>query len=118
MALGLIVFTPKIFSQDLPPSYEPMLNEIVVFFETIRGSNSITQGKNTLSVLDENKVALRIEHKGSVKNLTFEKTPDEEGKLYWIASNELTTDMVNKYEKDLTKILESMYKLAEKKSKE
>ena len=118
IVIGLILFTSKIFSQDLPPSYEPMLNEIVVFFETIRGSNSITQGKNTLSVLDENKVALRIEHKGSVKNLTFEKTPDEEGKLYWIASNELTTDMVNKYEKDLTKILESMYKLAEKKSKE
>ena len=118
IVIGLILFTSKIFSQDLPPSYEPMLNEIVVFFETIRGSNSITQGKNTLSVLDENKIALRIEHKGSVKNLTFEKTTDEEGKLCWIASNELTTDMVNKYEKDLTKILESMYKLAEKKSKE
>ncbi len=118
MALGLILCTKGIFGQDLPPMYQPMLNEIITFFETIRGSNSITQGKNTLSVVNENKIALRIEHKGSVKNLTFEKVPDEENNWNWIASNELTTDMVNKYEDDLTKILKSMHKLAEKRSKE
>ncbi len=118
MALGLILFTTEIFGQYLPPSYQPMLNEIVENFKTIVGSNSITQGKTTLSVLDENKVALRVEHKGSVKNLTFETQPDEENNMRWIAANDLTTDMVNKYEKYLTKTLQSMYKLSEKKSKE
>lgn len=116
--LGLILFTSEIFSQVLPPSYQPMLNEIVVNFETIRGSNSITQGKNTLSVISENKIALRVEHKKVVKNLTFETQPDEENKLYWVAANDLTIDMVNKYEDFLTKTLESMHKLSEKRSKE
>lgn len=118
MTLGLVLCTTQIFSQYLPPSYQPMLNEIVVNFETIVGSNSITQGKTTLSVLDKNKVALRVEHKGSVKNLTFETQPDEENNMRWVAANDLTTDMVNKYEKYLTKTLQSMYKLSEKKSKE
>ena len=118
MALSLIFLTNEIFGQTLPPSYQPMLNEIITFFETIRGSNSITQGKNTLSVANENRIALRIEHKKQVKNLIFEKKPDEENNLYWVAGNELTVDMVNKYEDELTKILESMHKLAEKKSKE
>lgn len=117
-ALGLILFTVEISAQYLPPSFEPMLNEIVTNFETISGSNSISQGKNTLSVINKNKIALRIEHKGKVKNLTFETTPDEEGSLYWVAANALTIDMVNKYEKDLTKTLESMYKYSEKRSKE
>ena len=49
--LGLILFTTEIFGQYLPDSYQPMLNEIVTHFETIRGSNSITQGKNTLLLL-------------------------------------------------------------------
>jgi hypothetical protein len=114
----MILLSNDIFSQYLPPSYEPMLNEIVTFFETIRGSNSITQGKNTLSVINDNKIALRIKHKGTVKNLTFETKLDEESKSYWAPANDLTIDFANKYEKDLTKILESMYKLAEKKSKE
>ncbi|MBN2213688.1 MAG: hypothetical protein JW723_05540 [Bacteroidales bacterium] len=114
----LILFTTEIFGQYLPDSYQPMLNEIVTHFETIRGTNSITQGKNTLSIIDENKIALRINHKKTVKNLTFIKEPDEEGSLYWVAANEITTDMVNKYEDFLTKILESMHKLSEKKSKE
>jgi hypothetical protein len=116
--LGMIFLTADIFGQTLPPSYQPMFNEIVTFFETIRGSNSITQGKNTLSVLSDSRIALRIQHKKQVKNLTFEKVPDEENQMYWIAANDLTIDMVNKYEDDLTKILESMHKYAEKKSKE
>jgi hypothetical protein len=118
IALGLILSTTEIFGQDLPDSYQPMFNEIVAHFETIRGSNSITQGKNTLSIIDENKIALRITHKKTVKNLTFITEPDEEGHLVWIAANEITIDMVNKYEDFLTKTLESMYKLSEKKSKE
>lgn len=114
----LFLLTRNLFGQYLPPEYQPMLNESVTFFETIRGSNSITKGKNTLSVIDENKIALRIEHKGQVKNLTFEKVPDEESKYYWVAANDLTIDMVNKYEKEVTKILKTMYKYAEKKSQE
>jgi hypothetical protein len=118
MAFSLVLFTTKISGQYLPKSYQPMLNEIVAHFETIRGSNTVTQGKNTLSIIDENKIALRIDHKNTVKNLTFIKEPDEEGNLKWVAANEITTDMVNKYEDFLTKILESMHKLSEKKSKE
>ncbi len=118
IALGLIIFTTEVFGQYLPPSYQPMFNEIVENFETIVGSNSISQGKNTLSVLSKDKIALRVEHKGKVKNLTFETQPDEENKVYWVAANQLTTDMVNKYEDYLTKTLESMHKLSEKKSKE
>jgi len=118
MVLSLILLSTRTFAQVLPPAYQPMLNEIVTNFETIRGSNSISQGKNTLSVISPEKVALRTEHKGQVKNLTFEKVLDEENKLYWIAANELTIDMVNKYEDYVTKTLESMYKLSEKKSQE
>ena len=118
IALGLILFTSEIFGQHLPDSYQPMLNEIVTHFETIRGSNSITQGKNTLSIINKNKIALRIKHKKKVKNLTFITKPDEEGHLFWVAANELTIDMINKYEDFVTTALESMYNLSEKKSKE
>jgi len=118
LILGLILFATKTFGQYLPPSYQPMLNEIVTNFETIVGSNSISQGNNTLSVVSKDRIALRVEHKGKVKNLTFETQPDEENKLQWVAANELTTDMVNKYEAYLTKTLETMHKLSEKKSKE
>ena len=118
MVFGIILFTTEIFGQYLPPSYQPMLTEIVDNFKTIVGSNSISQGKTTLSVVNDNKVALRVEHKGKVKNLTFETQPDEENKLQWMAANDLTIDMVNKYEDYLTKTLESMYKLSEKKSQE
>ena len=118
IALGLILCTTEISGQYLPDSYQPMLNEIVTHFETIRGSTSITQGNNTLSIVDENRIALQIKHNKTVKNLTFITEPDEEGKPIWVAANELTTDMVNKYEDFLTRTLESMYKLSEKKSKE
>ena len=63
IALCLILMTIEISGQHLPDSYQPMLNEIVTHFETIRGSNSITQGDNTLSIISENKIALRIKHK-------------------------------------------------------
>lgn len=115
--LGLLLLTADVFGQYLPPVYQPMLNEIVTNFETIRGKNSITKGKNTLSVITPDKIALRIEHKKQVKNLTFITQPDEENNLNWVAANELTIDMVNKYEADLTKILESMLKLSAKESR-
>ncbi|RPJ75997.1 MAG: hypothetical protein EHM20_08100 [Alphaproteobacteria bacterium] len=115
---GLVLMSNGLLGQQLPLSYLPVLNEIVTFFETIRGSNSITQGDNTLSLASQTRITLRIDHKKQVKNLIFEKQPDEEGNLQWIAVNELAIDMVNKYEDELTRILDSMHKLAEKKSKE
>jgi len=118
ITLGLILLTTEIFGQLLPDSYQAMFNEILTHFETIRGSNSITQGSNQLSIINENKIALRIKHKKAIKNLTFITEPDEEGNLFWVAANEITIDMVNKYEDIVTKALESMHKLSEKKSKE
>ena len=116
--LSLILFTTGISGQDLPDSYQGLFNEILTHFETIRGSTSITQGSTTLSIVNENRIALRLIHKKKVKNLTFITESDEEGNLYWVAGNELTTDMINKYENVVTKALESMHKLSEKKSKE
>ena len=116
--LSLILSTTEIFGQYLPISYQPMLNEIITNFETIRTGNSINEGKNSLRVINENRIVLRTEHKKKVKNLTFITKLDEENKLYWVAANQLTTDMVNKYEDYLTKTLKSMHKLSEKKSQE
>ena len=118
ITVGLILFATNSFCQTLPPSYQSMLNEIVQNFKTITSGNSITQGDKKLSVINDDKIALRIEFKKKVKNLTFITTRDEENKVIWIAANDLTIDMVNKYEDDLTKMLESMLKLSEKKSKE
>jgi hypothetical protein len=106
------------FGQYLPESYQPMFNEIVTNFETITSGNSINEGSTSLRVINENRIVLRLEHKRKVKNLTFVTKRDEENKQYWAPANDLTIDMVNKYEKDLTKILISMHKLSEKKSKE
>lgn len=118
ITIGLILFTTGVSGQDLPDSYQAMFNEILTHFETIRGSTSITQGNTTLSIVNENKIALRIIHKKKVKNLTFVTESDEEGNLIWVAANEITIDMINKYESVVTKALESMHKLSEKKSKE
>ena len=118
MTLGLIICTTEIFSQDLPDSFQSMLNENVTYFKTITGSNSISKGSTSLSVINDNKIALKLKQKGEVKNLTFVTTTDEENNSVWIAANPLTIDMVNKYSDDLEKTLETMTKLAEKKSKE
>ena len=118
LALGLILFTTEIFGQELPSTYQAMFNEMVTNFETIRSGNSIKEGKSTLTVFSENKIVLRTTHKKKVKNLTFVKEPDEENKLRWVAKNQLTIDMVNKYEEFLTETLESMHELSVKKSKE
>jgi hypothetical protein len=118
ITIGMLLFITKASGQDLPESYQALFNEILTNFETIRGSTSITQGSNTLSIVSENKIALRIKHKKEVKNLTFITKSDEEGTLFWVAANQITIDMVNKYEDVVTKALESMHKLSEKKSKE
>jgi hypothetical protein len=118
LVLSLILFTTEIFGQKLPDIYQTIFNEMVTHFETIRSGNSVKDGKTTLSVFNEDKIVLRTEHKKQVKNLTFIKKADEENHLLWIAANQITIDMVNKYEEDLTKILEDMHELTEKRSKE
>ena len=118
LALGFILFTTEIFSQDLPASYQALFNEVVINFKSIRTGNSITQGKNSLRLINDNKIVLRTEHQKKVKNLTFVTKLDEENNLIWIAENQLTIDMVNKYEEYLTKTLESMLEFSAKKAKE
>lgn len=117
-ALSLILFTTEIFGQELPPSYQAMFNEIITNFEAIRSGNLIKQGKNSLSVINENRIALRTEHKRKIKNLTFIKKLDKENEFHWVAANQLTIDMVNKYEEYLTETLTSLLELSRKKSKE
>jgi len=121
MKLMLIVIAvfigSNIKAQQLPQSYEPLFNEIVENFKTIRGGNTINDGKTSLRLLAADKIVLRIDHNKSVKTLTFTKGKDEEGQEYWISGNDITTDMVNKYEKDLTKILEKMLEISRKESK-
>ena len=87
-------------------------------FETIRGATSITKGSTTFGVMSADKVSLKMTHKKQVKNLTFVTELDEENKTRWVAANQLTIDMVNKYQDDVTSELEAMLKLSEKRSQE
>lgn len=115
---GLIFFTTAAFSQKLPESYQTIFDQAITNFESIRTGNSITKGKNSLRVLNENRIVLRTEHKKRVKNLTFVREKNEEGKLVWIADNQLTIDMVNKYEEFLTEVLQEMLEYSAEKAKE
>jgi hypothetical protein len=118
LALSLILFTTSSFGQELPASFQTMLNEIKINFETINSGNSIKEGKNSISIINENRIALRTTHKKKVKNLTFVTKPNEENELIWVAANPLTIDTVNKYEENITEILTSLLELSRKKSKE
>ena len=118
LALSLILFTAEVFGQELPASFQTMINEIKTNFETINSWNSIKEGKNSISIINENRIALRTTHKKKVKNLTFVTKLNDENKLMWVAANSLTIDMVNKYEEYLTKTLTSLLELSRKKSKE
>lgn len=104
-------------AQYLPSSYEAILTEISENFKEIRGGNSITEGKSSLRKLSDDKIILKMDHKKSVKTLTFVKKLDEEGEKFWYADNKLTTDTVNKYEKDVTKLLNKMLDLSIKEAK-
>ncbi len=104
-------------AQYLPQSYEAILNEIVENFKTIRGATAINDGKTSLRLLAEDRIIIRMDHNRSVKTLTFTKAKDEEGQEYWVSDNSLTTDMVNKYEKDLTKVMEKMLDVSRKEAK-
>lgn len=113
--VGLLFLGNTVSAQFLPPSYEPLFNEIVDNFKEIRGGNSIKSGKtSSLRLLSDEKIIVRMDHKNSVKTLTFIKKLDEEGEKFWYSDNKVTTDMVNKYEKELTKLLNKF--LAESRS--
>jgi hypothetical protein len=118
LVFGLVLLTTEFFAQDLPPSYQGMLDEIVTNFETIQGSNTIKEGNNSLRVLSEDRIVLSVKHKKKVKNLTFMTKKDEEGTKFWAPANPLTIDMVNKYEDFVTEVMETMLDLSEKKSQE
>ena len=116
--ISLFIVSSVVKGQFLPPSYEPLLTEIVENFAEIRGTTSLTEGKNSLRLLGDEKIIVKMKHKGSVKTLTFIKKKDEEGEKFWVASNKLSTDMVNKFEDDLTEVLDTMLKLSQDKAKE
>ncbi len=118
LIVGLIFCTTAAFSQKLPDSYQSIFDQAITNFESIRTGNSITKGKNSLRVLNENRIVLRTEHKKRVKNLTFVREKNEEGQLVWIADNQLTIDMVNKYEEFLTEVLQEMLEYSAEKAKE
>jgi len=107
----------NVVGQYIPTSYVDILDEISDNFTTIRGGNSIKDGKNSLRFLSQDKIILRIEHKRKVKTLTFIRKKDEEGVKMWMSGNNLTTDTVNKYEKDIKKVLDNMLEISIDKSK-
>ncbi len=112
-----LIGSTKAKAQFLPSSYQAIFDEIVDNFKEIRGGNSLNQGKSSLRLLSNEKIIVKIDHKKSVKTLTFIKKKDEEGNTFWIAANQLTIDMVNKYEDDLTKVLEDMLELSREEAK-
>lgn len=114
---GGVIAGNNVNAQYLPPSYEPLFDEIVENFKEIRGGNSISDGKTSLRLLSDTKIILRMDHKKSVKTLTFVVKKDEEGNEYWMSFNKLTTDMINKYESDLTKILNKMLEISRDEAK-
>jgi len=118
LVLGLILFTTEIFGQELPDTYEAMFIEMIDNIELIRSGNSLKKGKHTLTVFSKEKIVLRTTYNKQVKNLTFVKEANEENKMIWVASNQLTIDMVNKHEEDLSEILMEMHELSVKKSQE
>lgn len=115
--MSLLLWCRTADAQFLPPSYEAIFNEITENFKEIRGGNSIADGKTSLRLLSDEKIIIRMDHKKSVKTLTFIKKADEEGEKYWVSANKLTTDMVNKYEKELTKTVEKLLEISREKAK-
>lgn len=115
--IGILLLSLSSQAQLVPQTYQPVFNEIVTNFETIRGSNSLKDGKTSLRLLSQEKIVIKLDHKRSVKTLTFVIKLDEEGNKYWVADNTLTIDMVNKYEADLTKVLEKMLEISREEAK-
>lgn len=118
LLVGLIFLATNSFSQKLPDSYQNLFDQVITNFESIRTGNSLTKGDNSLRVINENRIVLRTEHKKRVKNLTFVREKNEDGEFEWIAKNQLTIDMVNKYEEFVTETLQEMLEYSVEKAKE
>ncbi len=116
--LGLILIANQGFGQKLPDNYEAIFNELIDNMELIRSGNSVKKGKSTLTVFNEKKIVLRMTYNKQVKNLTFIKEADDENKMVWKASNQLTADMVDRHEEDLTEELMKMLEETREKAKE
>lgn len=117
LLIGVFFISSTTFGQYLPTTYEAVLDEIVENFEEIRGKTSLNNGKSSLRLLSTEKIILRLDHKKSIKTLTFVKKNDEEGEKFWISDSKVTTDMINKYEKTVTKELNNMLKISRKQAK-
>jgi hypothetical protein len=115
--LGLILFVSQTFGQKLPDNYEAIFTELIDNIELIRSGNSLKKGKHTLTVFSEEKIVLRTTYNKQVKNLTFVKKATEDNKMVWVAANQLTTDMVDRHEEDLTEMFMEMLELSRKKAK-
>ena len=68
---GILFISSSAIGQYLPTTYEAILDEIVENFTVIRGTTSLKDGKSSLRLLSDEKIILRIDHKKSVKTLTF-----------------------------------------------
>jgi len=117
-AFGLITLATSTFGQNLPENYEAIFTELIDNIELIRSGNSVNKGKSTLAVFSKEKISLRITYNKQVKNLTFLKQADENNKMVWVAANQLTIDMIDKHEEDVTEILMELLEVSRKKAKE
>lgn len=116
--VGLIFFTTQTFGQKLPDNYETIFTELIDNMELIRSGNSLKKGKHTLTVFSEKKIVLRTKYNRQIKNFTFVKEANDENEMVWIADNQLTTDMVERHEEDLTEMFMEMLEESRKKAKE
>lgn len=114
LVISLLFISSTVFSQKLPDNYEAIFTELIENMELIRSGNSLKKGKHTLTVFSEEKIVLRTKYDKQIKNLTFVKEANEENKMVWVAANQLTTDMVERHEEDLTEMFMEMLELSRK----
>lgn len=118
LVLSIIFFTTQSFAQKLPENYEAIFNELIDNMELIRSGNSLKKGKHTLTVFSEKKIVLRTKYNRQIKNFTFVKEANDENEMVWVADNQLTTDMVERHEEDLTEMFMDMLEESRKKAAE
>lgn len=118
LVISLLFISSTVLSQKLPDNYEAIFTELIENMELIRSGNSLKKGKHTLTVFSEKKIVLRTKYNKQIKNFTFVKEANEENKMVWIAANQLTTDMVERHEEDLTEMFMEMLELSRKEAAE
>lgn len=118
LVVSLLFISSTVLSQKLPDNYDAIFTELIENMELIRSGNSLKKGKHTLTVFSEEKIVLRTKYNKQIKNLTFVKEANEENKMVWVAANQLTTDMVERHEEDLTEMFMEMLELSRKEAAE